>query len=75
MTKAFERNLLLMISRDIRRIFTNDNTITKNYYDCYNYLIEIIDNVRNNASDWLLTELYILSAQYQYQYLYNKGLL
>ena len=75
MTKAFERNLLLMISRDIRRIFTNDNTITKNYLDCYNYLNEIIDNVRDNASDWLLTELYILSAQYQYQYLFNKGLL
>ena len=75
MTKAFERNLLLMISRDIRRIFTNENTITKNYYDCYNYLNDIIDNVRDNASDWLLTELYILTAQYQYQYLFNKGLI
>ena len=75
MTKAFERNLLLMISRDIRRIFTNENTITKNYYDCYNYLNEVIDNVRVNASDWLLTELYILTSQYQYQYLYNKGLI
>ena len=75
MTKSFERNLLIMVSRDIRRIFTNDNTITKNYRECYNYLNEIIDNVRENASDWLLTELYILSAQYQYQYLVNKGLL
>ena len=75
MTKAFEKKLLVMISRDIRRIFTNENTITKNYYDCYNYLNDIIDNVRDNASDWLLTELYILTAQYQYQYLYNKGLL
>ena len=75
MTKAFERNLLIMISRDIRRIFTNENTITKNYYDCYNYLNEIIDNVRDNASEWLLTELYILTAQYQYQYLFSKGLL
>ena len=75
MTKSFERNLLLMISRHITRIFTNENTITKNYYECYNYLNEIIDNVRDNASEWLLTELYILSAEYQYKYLVNKGLL
>ena len=75
MTKAFEQKLLIMISRDIRRIFANENTITKNYRDCYNYLNEIIDNVRDNASQWLLTELYILTAQYQYQYLFNKGLI
>ena len=75
MTKAFEQKLLIMISRDIRRIFTNENTITKNYRDCYIYLNEIIDNVRDNASEWLLTELYILTAQYQYKYLDNKGLI
>ena len=75
MTKAFEQKLLIMISRDIRRIFTNENTITKNYYDCYNFLNDIIDNVRDNASQWLLTEFYILSAQYLYQFLVNKGLI
>ena len=66
MTKAFERNLLIMISRDIRRIFANEDTITKNYRDCYNYLNEIIDIVRDIASQWLLTEVYILTDDYQH---------
>ena len=74
--KTFEEKFLVMVSFDIIKIFNKENsTITKNYYDCYNYLNEIIDTVRDNASDWLLTELYILTAQYQYQYLFNKGLL
>ena len=76
MKKAFEEKFLTMILFDVRKIFNKENsTITKNYYDCYNYLNEIIDKVRDNASEWLLTELYILTAQYQYQYLVNKGLL
>ena len=75
MTKAFEQKLLVMISRDIRRIFANEDTITKNYRDCYNYLNEIIDIVRDIASQWLLTELYILTAEYQHKYLVNKGLI
>ena len=75
MTKAFEQKLLVMISRDIRRIFANEDTITKNYHDCYNYLNEMIDIIRDNASQWLLTELYILTDDYQYKYLFNKGLI
>ena len=75
MTKAFEQKLLVMISRDIRRIFANEDTITKNYLDCYNYLNEIIDIVRDIASQWLLTELYILTGDYQHKYLVNKGLI
>ena len=75
MTKAFEQKLLVMISRDIRRIFANEDTITKNYRDCYNYLNEIIDIVRDIASQWLLTELYILTDDYQHKYLFNKGLI
>ena len=75
MTKAFEQKLLVMISRDIRRIFSNKDTITKNYRDCYNYLNEIIDIVRDIASQCLLTELYILTDDYQYKYLFNKGLI
>ena len=75
MTKAFERNLLIMISRDIRRIFTNENTITKNYRDCWCYLNQIIDTVADNASEWLLTELYNQRDYYQNRYLVNKGLI
>ena len=75
MTKAFEQKLLVMISRDIRRIFANEDTITKNYCDCYNYLNEMIDIVRDIASQWLLTELYNLTDDYQYKYLFNKGLI
>ena len=75
MTKAFEQKLLVMISRDIRRIFANKDTITKNYYDCYNYLNEIIDSLTDIASQWLLTELYILTDEYQHKYLVNKGLI
>ena len=75
MTKAFEQNLLVMILRDTRKIFKDENTITQNYRDCYNYLNEIIDTVVDNASQWLLTELYCLRAEYQYKYLFNKGLI
>ena len=75
MTKAFEQKLLVMISRDIRRIFANEDTFTKNYYDCYNYLNEIIDSLTDIASQWLLTELYILTAEYHNKYLVNKGLI
>ena len=75
MTKAFERNLLLMILRDIRKIFTSDNSITENYFDECWYVNQIIDTVIDNASQWLLTELYILRAEYQYKYLFNKGLI
>ena len=75
MTKAFEQKLLVMISRDIRRIFANEDTITKNYRDCYNYLNEIIDIVRDIASQWLLTELYSLTGEYKHKYLFNKGLI
>ena len=75
MTRAFEKNLLLMISRDVRKIFKDENSITKNYYNVCLYLNEIIDTVIDNASQWLLTELYCLRADYQYRYLYNKGLI
>ena len=75
MTKAFERNLLLMILRDIREISNAENSITKNYYDCYNYLNDIIHTIGNNASEWLLTELCIQKQCYQYKYLINKGLI
>ena len=76
MKKTFEEKFLTMILFDVRKIFNKENsTITKNYYDCYNYLNEIIDTVIDNASQWLLTELYCLRAEYQYRYLINKGLI
>ena len=65
-----------MILRDIRKISNcEENSITKNYYDCYNYLNEIIDSLTDIASQWLLTELYILTDEYQHKYLVNKGLI
>ena len=75
MKKSFEESFLDMVLADTRKIFKDENSITKNYYNCYIYLNEIIDNVRDNASLWLLTKLYILSGHYQYRYLYHKGLL
>ena len=76
MTKAFERNLLIMILRDTRKIFNEENsTITENYYNIWLYLNQIIDTVADNASDWLLTELYNQRDYYQNRYLINKGLI
>ena len=75
MKKAFEQNLLIMILRDTRKIFKDENTVTQNYRDCYNYINLIIDIVADNASDWLLNELYTQRLFYQYKYLFNKGLI
>ena len=75
MKSQFEKNLLLMILRDTRKIFKDENSITKNYRDCYNYLNLIIVTVADNASDWLLNELYSQRLYYQYKYLFNKGLI
>ena len=75
MTKAFEQKLLINVLYDTRRIFKNDNTITKNYYDCCVYLNELINNVSDSASEWLLNELYNQRDYYQNKYLINKGLI
>ena len=76
MKKAFEEKFLTMIEFDIRKISNcEENSITKNYYDCYNYLCDIINTLGDTASDWLITELCIQKQFYQYRYLYNKGLL
>ena len=75
MTKAFEQNLLIMISRDVRKIFKDENTVTENYYDAWVYLNEVIDTVADNASQWLLTELYTQRDYFENRYLVNKGLI
>ena len=75
MTKAFEQNLLVMILRDTRKIFKDENSVTENYYDCWCYLNQIIDTVADNASQWLLNELYTQRDYYQNRYLINKGLI
>ena len=75
MTKAFEQKLLDNILADTRKIFKDENTITENYYDCWCYLNEIIDAVADNASEWLLTELYNQRDYYQNRYLINKELI
>ena len=75
MKRQFEQNLLVMILRDTRKIFKDENSVTENYYDCWCYLNEIIDTVADSASDWLLTELYTQRDYYQNRYLINKGLI
>ena len=75
MKKAFEQKLLIMILADTRKIFKDENSITENYYDCWVYLNEIIDIVADNASDWLLNELYTQRDYYQNRYLINKELI
>ena len=75
MKRQFEEKLLVMILFDVRKISNGENSITKNYYNCYNYLCDIINTIGNSASDWLLTELCIQKQFYQYRYLVNKGLI
>ena len=75
MKREFEQKLLDNILADTRKIFKNENTIIENYYDCCCYLNEIIDAVADNASEWLLTELYNQRDYYQNRYLINKGLI
>ena len=75
MTKAYEQKLLVNILYDTRRIFKDDKSITENYYDCWVYLNNIIDNVSDSASEWLLNELYNQRDYYQNKYLINKGLI
>ena len=72
MSKTFEEKILLMILADTRKIFKDENSITENYYDCWCYLNQIIDIVADNASEWLLTELYTQRDYYQNRYLKNK---
>ena len=75
MTKTYEQKLLANILYDTRRIIKDDNSITENYYDCWVYLNEIINNVSDSASQWLLNELYDQRDYYQNKYLINKGLI
>ena len=75
MKREFEKKLLIMISRDIREILKDKNSITKNYYICYNYLNDIINTLADSASECLLTELCIQKQYYKYRYLINKGLI
>ena len=72
MSKTFEEKILLMILADTRKIFKDENSITENYYDCWCYLNQIIDIIADNASEWLLTELYTQRDYYQNKYLINK---
>ena len=73
MKKAFEQKLLVMILADTKKIFNDENSITENYFDCCCYLNQIIDTVADNASQWLLNELYTHRDYYQIRYLTNKG--
>ena len=75
MKREFEKKLLIMVSADIRKVFKDENSITENYYDCWCYLNEVIDTVADNASQFLLTELYTQRDYYQNRYLVNKGLI
>ena len=75
MKKEFEQKLIVNVLADTRRIFKDENTVTENYYDCWCYLNNIIDNVSDNASEWLLNELYNQRDYYQNKYLINKGLI
>ena len=68
-----EKKYLDNILDDTRKIFKDENSITENYYDCWCYLNQIIDIVADNASDWLLTELYNQRDYYKNRYLVNKG--
>ena len=75
MKKAFEEKFLSMVVFDTRKIFTSDNSITENYYDAWCYVSKVIDTVADNASQYLLSELYSLRDEYQTAYLFNKGLI
>ena len=75
MKREFEQQLLVNVLVDTGRIFKNNDNVTKNYYDCWVYLNNIIDNVSDNASEWLLNELYNQRDYYQNKYLINKGLI
>ena len=76
MKRQFEEKFLIMILADVRKISNcEENSITKNYRDCYNYLCDIIDSIRDIASESLLIDLCIQKQFYQYRYLYNKGLI
>ena len=75
MKRQFEQNLLVMILRDTRKIFKDENSVTENYYDCWCYLKEVIDTVADNASEWLLNELYTQRDYFENRYLINKGLI
>ena len=75
MEKAFEQKLLIMVSADLRKVFKNENSIIENYYDAWLYLNQIIDTVADNASDWLLNELYTQRDYFENRYLVNKGLI
>ena len=75
MSKTFEEKILLMILADTRKIFNNENSIAENYYDACCYVNQIIDIIADNASEWLLTELYNQRDYYQNRYLINKGLI
>ena len=75
MKREFEQKLLVSILADTKNIFQNDDSVTMNYYDCWTYLNDIIDNVSDNASNWLLDKLYEDRDYYQNKYLINKGLI
>ena len=74
MKREYEKKLYINILIDTIRIFQNEDDTTSNYYDCWCYLNEIIDTVSDNASNWLLNNLYEDRDYFQNKYLINKGL-
>lgn len=74
MKKEFEQKLLGNVLVETWRIIKDENSVTENYYDCWVYLNNIIDIVSDNASEWLLNELYNQRDYYKNIYLINKGL-
>ena len=72
MTIEFEKKLYINILANTKRFFDNEDDVITNYYDCWCYLNEIIDNISDNASNWLLNKLYEYRDYYQNKYLTFK---
>ena len=65
MKKELEEKIYVNTLLGLSNIFGNDDSITKNYYDCCNYLKNIINMISADSSNWLLGEINKLYKCYQ----------
>ena len=65
MKKELEEKIYVNTLLGLSNIFGNDDSITKNYYDCCNYLENIINMISDDSSIWILGEINKLYECYQ----------
>lgn len=76
MTKEYEQKFFIQTVQRVKKMATyKEQSITRNYLYCYEYLNELIDSILDVASPWLIESLTEQRDFYRDQYLELKDLI